>query len=70
MSIDEVRRRVDARIAAANEDPEMGHGDIDGLLEEVIRDIAAGHPDGTRMAIYCVELLDYEEKAGWMRWYA
>lgn len=68
LTLDEVRQRVAAIVEAdrADDDAEGTHYEQDELYEEVLRVVAAGHPDGAAMAAECVRIADGDGT----RWYA
>lgn len=70
VTLAQVMAAIEDRIALEDADPEAGHGDIDGLAEDVLRAVAADAPDAREMAVRLVALLDRETAEGWRRWYA
>lgn len=61
-----VKAIVDNLISSYNDDVEASHGIEDALLEDIVRAVAAGDPEGRAMAQAALPLLDHERE----RWYA
>jgi hypothetical protein len=65
LTIEDVARQL-AYINSQADDPEVAHGAADDLHQQVLRAIAAGHPDAQILAAAALRTEDIE----FDRWYA
>ena len=65
MTVDEVKRRIEA-IAAESHDDERAHSDEDLLYEDVLQAIARGAPDPAQLAVAVLKT----KELGFERWCA
>lgn len=68
LTLDNIRRRAEEILDMDHRDldPEAAHGHQDELYEDVLRAVAAGHPDTQALADECVRVAE----SGGRRWYS